>query len=62
MFIFLMPLIVAYTALGIAIGIVVGRKLWGPVGAACLGTLLGMAPPLAAWVGLVLLVFPEGGR
>jgi hypothetical protein len=56
---FAFPLIVAYTALGAFTGVVVGRRLWGRVGAACLGTALALAPAVVgflsfAWFSLHL--------
>ena len=56
MFILMLPMIVAYSLLGCVTGAVVGRKLWGNVGAAILAMLLGLAPAVVGLlVGMTLL-------
>jgi hypothetical protein len=53
---FALPMIVGYTVLGILIGAVVGKKLWGWVGAACLAMLLGLAPLVTSFLLFVPIV------
>jgi hypothetical protein len=54
---FAFPLIVAYTILGAITGIVVGRRLWGGVGAACLGTALALVPAVVGFLGFIWFSF-----
>lgn len=56
MFVLMLPMIVGFTLLGCITGAVVGRKLWGNLGAVILAMLLGLFPAVVGlFVGMGLL-------
>jgi hypothetical protein len=59
--VFLAPLVFADAAIGLVIGVAVGRKLAGRVGAASLGMLLCLAPLVVAFLGFVWYMKRQGG-
>ncbi len=59
MLILALPMIVGYGVLGAAVGVAVGRRLWGGVGAAALGTLLGLTPLAVGYLALALMIVAE---
>jgi hypothetical protein len=50
MLVLALPMIFAYTALGLCIGLVIGSRRWGKLGAVLLGTFLGITPAIAGYV------------